>query len=85
MAGDADIYISRQVIPKLDDQQRPAQPIESFRDVDAFVLLGEPGSGKSTLFQHEAEALGDNARYVTVRDFLRAAPVAEDRDSPCTC
>lgn len=78
ISGDADTYISRQVIPKVEDQKLPSQPIVNFRGVDAFVLLGEPGSGKSTLFRHEAEALGESARYVTVRDFLRSALIAYD-------
>ena len=33
-----------------------AAPLESFRSKSAYVLLGDPGSGKSTAFEVEAEA-----------------------------
>lgn len=42
----------------------------SFRDLDSYVLLGEPGSGKTSVFRQEAEALGNSALYFTARDFL---------------
>ena len=40
------------------------------RFLQAYVLLGDPGSGKTTAFQAESDALGDEARFVTARDFL---------------
>lgn len=42
--------------------------IEFFRDVGAFVLLGEPGVGKSTLMK--AEAKNSNGRYFHIKDFM---------------
>ena len=45
----------------------PSRPLEHFRESDAYVLLGSPGSGKTEAFRHEAR---HNAGfYVTARDF----------------
>ncbi|WP_074299559.1 hypothetical protein [Paraburkholderia phenazinium] len=44
--------------------------LSDWRDLDAYVLLGEPGSGKTVAFQTEALANGEDALYVTVRDFV---------------
>ena len=49
-------------------------PLADFRSEAAYVLLGDPGAGKTTAFQMECEALGDKAEYLTVRHFLRVAP-----------
>ena len=50
--------------------QLAATPLASFRAVSAYVLLGDPGSGKSTAFEVEAEAAGDNGVLVSARDFI---------------
>ena len=42
--------------------------LSSYRDCPAYVLLGQPGSGKTTTF--EQEATQPNCRYVTARDFI---------------
>ena len=47
-----------------------ARPLQEFRDVRAYVLLGDPGAGKSTEFKRESEALGDEAAMITARDFI---------------
>ncbi|MCY4194695.1 MAG: hypothetical protein OXF04_10465, partial [bacterium] len=44
--------------------------LESFRGRSAYVLLGDPGSGKTTEFQREQAALGDAAAYVSALDFM---------------
>ena len=44
--------------------------LAAYRWVHAYVLLGDPGSGKTTAFQAESEALGDDALLITARDFL---------------
>ncbi len=47
-----------------------SQPLVAFRDAGAVVLLGDPGAGKTTEFEREARALGDDAVCLPARDFL---------------
>jgi len=79
MSAPSPLYIPRHVVLQADEDQSSAQPIAAFRQQAAYVLLGEPGSGKSTLFEEEAASLGTGARSTTVRDFLRSEPDDEDR------
>ena len=51
-------------------RQEPSRPLKGFRDARAYVLLGDPGSGKTTAFELECDALGDSACLVTARNFL---------------
>ncbi len=47
------------------------------RDVSAYVLLGDPGAGKTTAFRCECAALGaEHALRVDARDFLTFDPAA---------
>ncbi len=46
---------------------RGSFPLESFRDQTAYVLLGDPGAGKTESFKKEAEESG--GKYVKARDF----------------
>ena len=62
-AGDADQY-----------QDKASQPLEAFRDTPVYVLLGDPGAGKTTAFEAECEALGEQACPITARDFLTFDP-----------
>lgn len=47
------------------------QPLSHFRERQAYVLLGDPGSGKTTEFREEAQRLGEAAEYVSARKFIR--------------
>ena len=44
--------------------------LEMFRDVPAYVLLGDPGAGKTTAFEAECKALGEKACPLTADEFL---------------
>ncbi len=44
------------------------KPLSAFRDLPAYVLLGDPGMGKSTAFQKEADDLGPYGMFVSARD-----------------
>ena len=48
------------------------QPLSAFRDVPAYVLLGEPGAGKTTEFEQECHALGDQAEWISARRFAKS-------------
>ena len=51
--------------------RRDSRPLADFRSDDAYVLLGDPGAGKTTAFMDEVEALGAGAGHlVSARDFL---------------
>ncbi len=45
-----------------------SQPLASYRSVDAYVLLGDPGAGKTEAFKEEARE--SDAQYVPARDFI---------------
>ncbi len=47
-----------------------SQPLKEYRSVPAYVLLGDPGSGKSTEFESEQRALGEAAYLISARNFL---------------
>ena len=49
------------------------QRLSDFRSVGAYVLLGEPGSGKTSAFRRESRNSADG-RFLPVRDFLALSP-----------
>ena len=59
-----------------EDQHREKESrlLESFRDAPTYVLLGDPGAGKTTAFEAECAALRENACLITARDFLTFNP-----------
>ena len=52
------------------DHPSKNKPISEYRSAPAYVLLGDPGAGKTTEFRKECEELGDEAVYVTARNFV---------------
>ena len=56
-----------------DDAERIEQrPIRGWSTTDAYVLLGEPGGGKTTAFLTERAAAGTSGVYVRARDLINA-------------
>ena len=51
-------------------RQPEPRPLAAFRSAPAYVLLGDPGAGKTTAFEVECEALGDSACLISARNFL---------------
>ncbi len=62
--------VPRTVTEADDDRSRP---LAVFHDAGAFVLLGDPGAGKTTEFRREVDALGADALFLPARDFLAFA------------
>ena len=58
------------------DPSKP-QPLSTFRNRSAYVLLGDPGEGKTTSLKSECSALGDTGHWITARDFRTFGPKLE--------
>lgn len=60
-------------------EQSPVTPVglSSLRDQHAWVLLGEPGAGKTTAFEEEAKACG--GEYISVAEFIHPDNSLDDR------
>lgn len=54
------------------DEEREELPLSDFRHTPAWVLLGEPGAGKSEALRQEALEIG--GEYVTVSEFVETTP-----------
>jgi hypothetical protein len=64
---------SVRVVPKSDDAPASvAEPLESFRSCAAWVLLGDPGAGKSEALKSEAAATG--GQYLRIAEFIHDTP-----------
>ena len=51
------------------DSEDASKPLKEYRSCPAYVLLGAPGSGKTTAFQKEADSCG-NGEYIPAREFI---------------
>lgn len=65
-------YVERSVVEDKDDDQKPNESklLSEFRSIERYVLLGEPGAGKTTAFEHEANESGNKGAFVTARIFI---------------
>ena len=52
------------------NREKNTRPLKDFRSESAYVLLGDPGAGKTTAFVSECRALGNCACLVDARDFI---------------
>lgn len=48
--------------------------LREFRSKGAYVLLGDPGSGKTTAFKEECADLKDEGHFLSARDFIALDP-----------
>ena len=53
-----------------DSPEAESKLLSAYRSAQAYVLLGDPGSGKTTAFDTECKKLGDEAKFISARDFL---------------
>ena len=60
--------IPRRATARQEMDRSPPQPLAHWREAAAFVLLADPGAGKSTSFQSEAQATG--GLLITARAFV---------------
>ena len=72
----ADLRIPRRATALIGDRQADIRPLNEWRELDAYVLLGEPGAGKSVSFIAEAKAIG--GVYCSARDFVALGVESED-------
>ena len=52
----------------------PREPLAAYREMPAWVLLGDPGAGKTTAFEAEARDDPERSHFVSARDFLTFEP-----------
>ena len=62
-----------------DTSSAESRPLSAFRSEQAYVLLGDPGAGKTTTFKHEAKQ--EETLPMTAREFIRGDPVPGPKDA----
>lgn len=76
--GQTPLRLSRRARQRAKDSAPPA-PLAQWADVSAYVLLGEPGSGKSVALQMEAARAG---HYILARSLLNGALDSQVFETP---
>jgi hypothetical protein len=56
------------------------EPLGVFRDTESWILLGEPGAGKTTVFEMEAQATG--GLLLPIREFIKLDPQPDWSSKP---
>ena len=79
MASDHAQNLPRRATARLAEGRSQPADLAEWRGVGAYVLLADPGAGKTTAFKAEAWATG--SRYLTARDFVVLQPVATGIDT----
>ena len=79
MAGDLAQDLPRRATSRLAVGRSQPAELAEWRGVGAYVLLAEPGAGKTRAFKAEARATG--SRYLTARDFAVLQPAARGIDT----
>ncbi len=71
--------------PNSGSVENPIENLAGFRSDTAWILLGEPGAGKTTAFQMEAEATG--GQYLRIEEFIHLdmKPPRSTAKSPYCC
>ncbi|WP_423915692.1 hypothetical protein [Candidatus Poriferisodalis sp.] len=72
---EAEVYAARTCSELSVGRGRPsvvgtAEPLRTWRDLSAYVLLGDAGAGKSTEFMREWRELGNDAVFRSAREFV---------------
>lgn len=67
----------------VDDDRSRSTPLAEFRSERAYVLLGDPGAGKTEAFRVESRAVPGN-RAVTARRFISRSPDQRPEGEPET-
>lgn len=75
-AAGADLRIPRRASALQADGRLDTRPLGDWRDLDAYVLLGDPGAGKSESLLAESEA--SDGIYLSARDFIALGVASAD-------
>ena len=72
MTRASDLFVPR-TVTVVDGKQSRSVRLEEFRSAQTYVLLGDPGAGKTRAFhqEHKEDLLGE---FVTARQFIRKSP-----------
>jgi hypothetical protein len=68
------LMLPRRAARQNETRAKDARLLSEWRDLNAYVLLGEPGMGKTVAFQQEAAADPAGSIYITARDFVTIGP-----------